>query len=201
MPSRSAPRQPSTHESGGADLLAALASGDAQAWRAVVGRYEGLIRAIAHSRGLRSSEAEDVVQTTWLQLLAHARGLRDADRLGAWLATTARRAASHALRLSGRQVLVADDTLFGSIPDATPAADLALLRSERDAALRQALESLPDRCRRLLGLLLTDPPPSYAKVAAELGIPVGSIGPTRARCLDCLRRRKEVRDRLRPDDR
>jgi RNA polymerase sigma factor (sigma-70 family) len=193
--------RPSTQHPTGQDLLARLASKDPQAWQEVIDRYEGLIRKVARSRGLQANEAEDVVQTTWLRLLLHAGSVHNAERLATWLATTARREASHVLRLAGRHILVGDDTGFGPGPDAMPAADLSLLRSERDAGLWRALESLPDRCGRLLKLLLTDPPPSYAKVAAELGMPVGSIGPTRARCLDCLRRRKEVQAELQPDGR
>ncbi len=181
-----------------ADLLADLADGDVQAWQGVVDSYAGLLWAIARARGLGAGDAADVVQTTWLRLFENARSVRDAERLRAWLAVTARREALRVLGLAGRSVLVSDDAQLEPVGADAPVDELVLLW-ERDAALWQACESLPSRCSRLLRLLFADPAPSYAEIAATLGIPVGSIGPTRARCLDCLRRRKEVRQELQPD--
>ncbi len=177
------------------DLLADLADGNARAWRAVVDRHTGLIWSVAHSYGLSASDTADVVQTTWLRLLEHARSLRDADHLRAWLAVTARHEAIQVLRRASRSTLVDDDSRLESSAEDVPV-DEPMLRSERDATLREACETLPSRCRRLLPLLFADPPVSYAEIAAVLAIPMGSIGPTRARCLACLRHRKEVQQAL-----
>jgi len=174
-----------------ADLLADLADGDAAAWQGVVDRYAGLIWTIARARGLEASDAADVVQTTWLRLFENARSVRDPERLRAWLAVTARHEALRVVGRARRSVPVGDETQFEPVGADAPIDELVML-SERAATLRQACETLPSRCRRLLGMLFADPAPSYAEIAATLQIPVGSIGPTRARCLDCLRRRKEV---------
>jgi RNA polymerase sigma factor (sigma-70 family) len=178
----------------GADLLARLGQGDAAAWGEVVERYSSLIWAIARAHRLDASRAADVSQVTWLRLLEHVDEVRQPDRLGAWLATTARRECLRAIKLRQRDLLVGDDGELDQGDHASGAGPGdALLDAERNAALWRAFESLRPQCQRLLRVLLADPEPSYAEVSAALGMPMGSIGPTRARCLDCLRRNKELR--------
>jgi RNA polymerase sigma factor (sigma-70 family) len=124
-----------------------------------------------------------VVQTTWLRLVEHLGGLQDPERVGAWLATTARREALRALRHSARQ------TPTEELPE-TPTDEhlgAALLEAERDQALWKAFGGLSERCQTLLRILVSDPPPSYDEVSGALDMPIGSIGPTRARCLERLR--------------
>jgi RNA polymerase sigma factor (sigma-70 family) len=176
----------------GADLLAGLRANDATAWEEVVERYSGLIWAIARAHRLDATRAADVSQVTWLRLLEHVDEVRQPDRLGAWLATTARRECLRVIKLRQRDLLVGDDGEFEQSNDARGTPGDALLHAERDAALWRAFESLRPRCQRLLRVLLADPEPSYAEASAALGMPIGSIGPTRARCLDCLRRNKEL---------
>ncbi len=177
---------------GPAELLAALIEGDAAAWERVVRDYGGLLAAIARSQGLRPAEAAEVAQTTWLRLVERVDTLRAPEALVAWLTTTARREAIHVRQLAGRQTLVADEeSMEAARPPESPV-DASLLGSERDAAVRRAVETLSGRCRELLGLLMADPQPSYATVSATLGWPVGSIGPVRARCLACLRGNSEL---------
>jgi RNA polymerase sigma factor (sigma-70 family) len=178
----------------GADLLARLRDGDAAAWEEVVERYSSLIWAVARAHRLDPTRAADVSQVTWLRLLEHLDEVRQPDRLGAWLATTARRECLRAIKLRQRDLLVADDGELdqGGHGSGGEGPGEALLDAERDAALWRAFESLRPQCQRLLRVLLADPEPSYAEVSAALGMPVGSIGPTRARCLDCLRRSKEL---------
>jgi RNA polymerase sigma factor (sigma-70 family) len=181
----------------GADLLARLRGGDAAAWEEVVERYSGLIWAIARAHRLDPTRAADVSQVTWLRLLEHVEEVRQPDRLGAWLATTARRECLRAIKLRQRDLLVGDEgELEQGVDDAGGGQGGgpgdALLDAERDAALWRAFASLRPQCQRLLRVLLADPEPSYAEVSAALDMPIGSIGPTRARCLDCLRRNKEL---------
>jgi RNA polymerase sigma factor (sigma-70 family) len=175
-----------------AATLTALAAGDAKAWAWVVDRYGGLLWAVARAHGLARSEAADVVQTTWMRLYEHAHTLRKPEGLGTWLAVVTRHEADRMRRLGQRNVLVGDDAESQFLQESTPPADVALLRAERDAALWRAFESLSPACRQLLRVFLADPPPTYAEVAAAMGRPVGSIGPTRARCLDCLRHHQEI---------
>jgi RNA polymerase sigma factor (sigma-70 family) len=135
---------------------------------------------------LATPDAADVVQTTWLRLVEHLGRIEQPERIGSWLATTARHECLAAVRRQSRTAPAAAD--IDELVDSGPGPDHDLLTSERDQALWSALDSLPDPCRRLLRVLTADPPPSYQEVSAALSIPVGSIGPSRARCLEHLRR-------------
>lgn len=170
-----------------AELVLSAAGGDRRAWEELVDAYVGLIWAITRSYRLADGDAHDVTQTTWLRLVEHIDRLSDPSRVGAWLATTTRRECLRVLRQSRRQVLLWEwDDLDAIEVDGAPV-DLALLRDEEDLIVRSAVEQLPRRCQALLGLLMLDPPPSYEEVSASLGMPIGSIGPTRGRCLRKLR--------------
>ncbi len=167
-------------------LVRRAASGERAAWEAIVERYEGLLWGVARSHRLDSASASDVVQTTWLKLLEHVEDLRNPDALGGWLATTARNECLRVLRHQARTVPTEEDR----IPEDTVPSNLdaALLTQERDAALWRAFAKLSARCQTLLRMLASDPAPSYDEVGAALDMPVGSIGPTRGRCLATLRR-------------
>jgi RNA polymerase sigma factor (sigma-70 family) len=167
------------------DLLAAAAAGDQRAWDALVQRHTSLLWSIARSYRLSNADAADVVQTTWLRLVEHLDKVADPERLAGWLATTARRECIHLVRRADRRAEASAE--LPDLPDDGPELDAALLRDERDAELWQALARLDELCQRLLRVLMADPPPAYADVAAALGMKVGSVGPTRGRCLDKLR--------------
>jgi RNA polymerase sigma factor (sigma-70 family) len=170
-------------------LVRRAAAGDQRAWDDLVRGYAGLVWTVARLHGLSSSDAADVSQVTWLRLVEHVDRLREPERLGAWLATTARRESSRVARGAALQVPMEEtpDRPSGHGWDDTPA-DEQLLLAERDATLWEAFGRMTPRCRELLGLLMADDNLSYAEVSQALGIPIGSIGPTRSRCLDCLRR-------------
>ena len=165
-------------------IVAAAAQGDQQAWNELVERYSGVLWSVARAHRLDASDAADVVQTTWLRLVEHLPRIRNADSVGAWLATTARREALRTLRRSARYEL-SDEVEAVAEP-----LDLAarLLRDERDAALAAAFARLPARDQGLLRMLALDPPPSYEEIGAALSMPIGSIGPTRGRAIERLRR-------------
>ena len=166
-----------------AELVGAAAEGDQGASNELVDRYNGLVWSVARSHRLPTPDASDVVQTTWLRLVENLCRLQEPDRVGAWLATTARRECLRTLRHSARMVAVEEP------PEQVtePQLDASLLVEERDRALWQAFGGLSERCQSLLRLLVADPPPSYDEVSAALDMPIGSIGPTRQRCLDRLR--------------
>jgi RNA polymerase sigma factor (sigma-70 family) len=173
------------------DLVAAARRGDPEAWAAIVERYRPLVWAIC-IRGYRlgRADAEDVTQAVWLRLVDRLGSLRDPDALPGWLAAvTARRCLT---LLAARRRAVPYPPDLDSIPDGRASVDRDLIEAERRAAAAEAVASLPPEGRRLMGLLAADPPLSYAKIAAELGVPVGSIGPTRRRCLEKLRRHPAV---------
>jgi RNA polymerase sigma factor (sigma-70 family) len=167
--------------------LAAAASGDRAAWDSLVDRFNGLVWSVARSYRLSHDDAADVVQTTWLRLLDHLDRIEDPQRLGSWLATTARHESLHSLRRTKREPVLDVVQIMAPVPDQRAAVDSELLRAERDTALWSLFERLGDGCRRLLRVMIATPPPSYAEIAEALDMPVGSIGPTRARCLANLR--------------
>ena len=168
------------------DLVALAATGDRAAWEALVARFERLVWSVARSHRLSDADAADVCQTTWLRLLEHLGDVRNPDALGRWLATITRNECLRVLRHRTRQVPTADE----EIPQQTVPADVdaRLLARERDAALWKAFATLSSRCQALLRMIATDPPASYEDIAGALGMPVGSIGPTRGRCLATLER-------------
>lgn len=172
------------------ELLGRAAAGDEAAWNALVDRFSGLVWATARAHRLSRSDAADVAQTTWLRLVEHVDAIRDPDRLGAWLATTARRESLRVLKRGGRELATDEVDLFEAPED--DAVDRHLLQQERAGALWRAFAALSDRCKRLLRLLMADVEPSYEEVGAALGMPVGAIGPTRMRCLDRLRVAAEI---------
>jgi RNA polymerase sigma factor (sigma-70 family) len=168
------------------DLVGRAAVGDQDAWDQLVDDLTGLLWTVARSNGLDHTDAADVVQTTWLRLAENLHRLRDPERVSAWLVTTARRESLRVLRGSKRDVPVGVEVApWHEAPSAGP--EEPVLRAEQDARLWGAFSSLPTLCRSLLRVLMADPAPSYAEVSAALDMPVGSIGPRRARCLQRLR--------------
>lgn len=173
------------------ELVRDAATGDAAAWGELVDRYSGLVWAVVRGHRLSHADAADVFQTTWLRLVEHLDRLREPDHLGGWLSSTARHECLRLLRLRSRE-LPDEDIALGLDQDRTGAVvagpEAALLLREERAGVVVAFRRLPDRCQGLLRLLAADPAPSYADVSETLDMPVGSIGPTRGRCLDHLRR-------------
>jgi RNA polymerase sigma factor (sigma-70 family) len=165
-------------------LVRAAADGDRDAWNDIVNRYARLVWAVARSFRLSAADAADVSQTTWLRLVENLGSLREPAGLASWLATTARREALAVMRKQ-REI---------PTPDSDPPDERQeppwqrLLVDERDAELRSAFRRLPTRCQMLLRLLVIEPAANYAAAAAALEVPIGSLGPTRARCLATLRR-------------
>ena len=169
-------------------LVSRASAGDQEAWNALVDRYASLLWSVCRAHRLSGADAGDVVQTTWLRLVEHLGRIEDPERLPGWLATTARRECLQLLRRSGReQVGFDDDAALDVVDERSEPLDARLLADERDAALWSCFERLSERCRRLLRVLMAAEPPAYADVSAALGMPIGSIGPTRGRCLQRLR--------------
>jgi len=170
-----------------AGLVRGAADGDRQAWERLVDQYARLIWSITAEFKLAESDAADVAQTTWLRLLEHIDRIEYPDRVGSWLAATARNECLRSLAARKRVVLAHDDEVLNGVVASSPEVDERILADERDQIVRDALSHLPRRWQRLLELLMADPPASYADISSELDLPVGSIGPTRGRCLDRLR--------------
>lgn len=170
-------------------LVTAAAQGDEAAWNDMVDRYSPLLANVLRQCRLTPTELEDVAQTVWLRLVEHLDSLREARALPMWIITTGRREAwRHAA--ASRRVLLRDPAADDWLPRPADGVDPEheLIRAERHQALLAGIAELRPRERRLLLLLLEDPPLSYAEIGSRTGMPVGAIGPTRARALDKLRR-------------
>ncbi|HEX2272873.1 MAG TPA: sigma-70 family RNA polymerase sigma factor [Acidimicrobiales bacterium] len=175
-------------------LVRAAAEGDQVAWGALVERFSGLVWAVARAHRLSKADAADVSQTTWMRLVEHLGDIRQPERVGAWLSATARHECLRVIRKSGRAVPTEldDDHLADRGVEVELELDARLDAAQYHQALWVALERLPERGRALLRVLMADPAPSYAEAAAALGMPIGSLGPTRARCLERLRNSPEL---------
>jgi RNA polymerase sigma factor (sigma-70 family) len=178
------------HNQGSANvarLVRRAAEGDLEAWERLVDQYARLIWSITGEYKLVESDAADVAQTTWLRLLEHIDRIEYPARVGSWLAATARHECLRSLAARKKVMLSQDDIELTAVDVFEPPVDERLLADERDQTVRDAMSRLPRRWQRLLEMLMADPPMAYADISDELGLPVGSIGPTRGRCLARLR--------------
>lgn len=171
-------------------LINACRSGDEKGWESLISRYERLVYTIPARYGLTPTEVDDVFQSVWLSLMKNLDRLREPDRISAWLVTTARRECWERRRGADYERTVT--TSFDSVltdkagNELQPDEVVELFREQQ--LMRQALEELDERCHKLLWMLYYDATvPSYADVAERLDMPIGSIGPLRARCLKKLR--------------
>jgi RNA polymerase sigma factor (sigma-70 family) len=160
--------------------------GDERAWNALVNRYAGLVWAVARSHRLNDADAADVSQATWIKLFRSLGTINTPAAVGAWLATTARRESLRCIQRGGRTDPWPEER---ELADDGPDVDARLLAGERDALVLRALAELPERDQALLRMLAADPAPSYVEIGAALDMPIGAIGPTRARALERLRRK------------
>jgi RNA polymerase sigma factor (sigma-70 family) len=175
------------------DLVARARDGDQQAWEALVERYAPLIWSVCRRRGLDEADAKDVGQSVWLQLVDQLDRIRDPAALAGWLATSTRRECGRVLRAAQRRYAAGYGQEADTLPDERAlTAEEELLAAERHAAVREALADLSPCCQRLITLLAADPAVPYTEIGATLGIRIGSIGPTRRRCLDRLRRHPAI---------
>jgi RNA polymerase sigma factor (sigma-70 family) len=170
-------------------LVTQARDGDQRAWDEIVDRYAPLVWVICRRHQLSQSDTDDVAQTVWLLLVEQLGKLRQPAALPGWIATTTSRECLRVLRTASRYdhaELPADSQLTPGQPP--PLIEQQMLAAELHTAVRAAFSQLPGRCRELLSMLISDPPLSYAQISATLSIPIGGIGPQRARCLDRMRR-------------
>ncbi|MDA0638606.1 sigma-70 family RNA polymerase sigma factor [Nonomuraea sp. MCN248] len=174
-------------------LVTRARTGDKDAWDEIVERYAPLVWSICRTFRLSRADADDVGQTVWLSLVEQLPRLREPAALPGWLVTATRREClrcAHSTERQQRLSLQVDQEAL--VDERAPAPDQDLLDAERNAALMAGLRQLSARCRELLGMLIRQPPAAYAEISEKLSMPVGAIGPTRARCLAKLRRSPAV---------
>ena len=181
------------------EMVEAASSGEREAWHWLVQRYAPLVIGVASRYRLGADDRADVSQAVWLRLVEHLGDIREPRALPGWIATTTRNEALRLLKARKRTVSVDPQIGFAleEVPD-DEGLDGELLRDEQHHALREGLRALRPAQRALLELLMADPPLSYDEISRELDMPIGSIGPTRARCLEALRQTPAMRTFL-PD--
>ena len=179
------------------ELLARAARRDPRAWEEIVRRYSGLVWARVRSLRLQEADAVDAVQLTWLRLAENCDRIEHPDRLGGWLTTTAYRECLRILRPT-RQTAQPVDGLAGTLPDPAAGPERTVLDAETAEEVRAVVAELPARSRTLIQAMFADETRSYAEISRRTGIPVGSLGPTRARALHQLRRMLAERGLERP---
>jgi RNA polymerase sigma factor (sigma-70 family) len=171
-----------------AELVESATQGVESAWYEIIERYSSLVLSVCRRYGITGADAEDVSGNVWLRMVRGVTAIREPEALPGWLMTTTKHECLTLLRTSSRHIPAGTELAN----DLGPAADDGILVEERRVAVHRALRLLPERDRRLLSMLFTDPPASYAEISSTLGIPVGAIGPTRQRCLARVRRTPSI---------
>ena len=160
--------------------------GDQRALDDLVRLMSPVLWHVVRATGLEREPAEDVVQSTWLAMVRSAEGISDPQAVSGWLCTTARREAWRTRKQSTRSTPVEDEALEFRLPN-EESPEAAVVLDDEQRRLWSSLAKLPERCQRLLRIVAAEQRPDYTRIAADLQMPVGSIGPTRGRCLDKLR--------------
>jgi RNA polymerase sigma factor (sigma-70 family) len=161
-------------------------AGDPSALDELVHAMSPVLWHVVRATGLDKEQSEDVVQTAWLALVRNAETVGDPQAVARWLCTTARREAWRVSKAASRTTPVEDDTLEWRLPS-QPSPEAEVVLGDEQARLWESMKVLPERCQKLLRIVAMEPRPDYARIAGELKMPIGSIGPTRGRCLDKLR--------------
>jgi RNA polymerase sigma factor (sigma-70 family) len=169
------------------ELISMCLKGDGLAWEALILRYRRLIYSIPVRFSFEPADAADVFQAVCLKLLEHLHDIKDDRKISGWLVTTTTRQCLHLRSLKSRET-TSDESVLGEQTDPTENLEEIRILTEQQQALREAVEELATRCRSLIGMLYFDKrSPSYDEIGQALGMPVASIGPTRARCLEKLK--------------
>jgi RNA polymerase sigma factor (sigma-70 family) len=169
-----------------AELVLAARRGDPAAWEQLVARFDRMLRRVAAGYRLNTADSDDAVQLTWIRFYTRGHALREPAALPTWLATTMRRECMRILQRGVDEILTDDETTFERTGAGDPLDEI--LADEQQRCLASAIEALPQRHRAIMELLLREPGIAYGEVETRLGVPVGSIGPIRGRCLNRLAR-------------
>jgi RNA polymerase sigma factor (sigma-70 family) len=176
-------------------LVPAARAGDPGAWDAIVARFQPLIDAVVRKHGLGEADGRDASQEVWVRVFEHLGDLREPQALPGWIRTTAAHECVRVVSGHGRERAV--DPQDGDLDVAVPlSAEDAVVAADGWARVTRALAELPRTSREVLLAVVVDPSLGYREVSERLGIPVGSIGPTRARALDVMRRSRFLREAL-----
>jgi RNA polymerase sigma factor (sigma-70 family) len=186
MTMRDTAEDPASVWDAAATSFARWRAGDPAALDELVHVMSPILWHVVRATGLDREQSEDVVQTAWLALVRNAHTVGDPQAVARWLCTTARREAWRVSKTSGRSTAVEDDALEWHLPN-QPSPESEVVLNDEQSRLWESLGQLSERCQKLLRIVAMEPRPDYARIAGELKMPIGSIGPTRGRCLDKLR--------------
>jgi RNA polymerase sigma factor (sigma-70 family) len=179
------------------ELIALCLKGDGLAWEALITRYRRLIYSVPVRFAFEPADAADVFQQVCLKLLEHLHEVKDDRKISGWLVTTTTRQCLHVKSLKQRETTSDDNSVVEEQPDPGENLEELKILTEREQSIREAVDELASRCRSLIGMLYFDSrSPSYEDISQQLEMPVASIGPTRARCLEKLKvilRRRGIR--------
>lgn len=170
-----------------AKLVQLAGEGCGKAWQELVSRFGGMIAATGRRYRLSNADVAELQQITWLRLVENLHKIEQPERVGGWLATTARRESLQLLRRGSKYHSGADQMLANMADQHLPEPDAKPIAEERAAVVRAAWQHLAPRCQELLSLLMMEDPLSYKDLSELLRVPIGSLGPTRGRCLERLR--------------
>lgn len=165
-------------------MLSLAARGDQNAWNALVDRFGQMVWSVARGFRLDDATAKDISQTVWLKLIENIDSIDDPERLPGWLATTCRR---ESMRVSRRQERDVPTVFEYDVEDPAPSMDDVLIDNEESRFMVRAFQALDETCQQLLRLMTVEPALSYEDISEATGRPIGSLGPTRARCLEKLK--------------
>ncbi len=168
-----------------AELLLAASQGDQSSWDALFKQFSPLVRSVVASYRLDHETAADVCQTVWMRVFEHADRIRQPERLGAWMATTARNESLRCIKRLQRARPAGE--LEEEVDATAPSPDELAIDDETLRDALTAFDKLPEDSQKLMRLLVASPPLPYSEIAAKIGRPVGSIGPTRSRCIEALK--------------
>ncbi|MEX1037963.1 MAG: sigma-70 family RNA polymerase sigma factor [Acidimicrobiia bacterium] len=166
------------------ELLLRAAAGEREAWNALVERFGQMVWSVARSFRLDEAAASDVAQTVWLRLIENIDKIQDPERLPGWLATTCRREALRVIKLGERAV---PSDFEYDIEDPSPSLESMMIEDEESREVVTAFRELDEDCQQLLRLMTVEPALSYEEISEATGRPVGSLGPTRGRCVERLK--------------
>ncbi|MGI9609374.1 MAG: RNA polymerase sigma factor [Acidimicrobiia bacterium] len=166
------------------ELLTRAASGDQEAWNQLVDRFGQMVWSIARSFRLDDASAKDVAQTVWLKLVENCDRISEPEKLPGWLSTTCRREALRVLKLRERSV---PSEFEYDVEDQSPSLEALMVEDEEVRDVVQSFHGLSEECQQLLRLLTVEPALSYEEISGLTGRPIGSLGPTRSRCIGRLK--------------
>ena len=179
-----------------ADVVQRAIDGDPAAWKDLLARFSALVRKITYEYRLSHADSADVSQFVWMTMYERLRTVRNPERLGAWIATVARNECRRLVRHCSREITVAEPELADRLATTEEASEPVIAADTSAHIWTTVRDILNERGYTMILMMMSNPPASYEQVSHHLAIPLGSIGPTRQRCLAQLRTHTGLQESL-----